>query len=814
MSLRKRALLLNFSHLRRPYPSGFVLVSILILSLAFSLLILTLGSTSYEGLSVSRGQARSTSGFFAAEAGINKRYDDIRNDFFQFRIPSGTEPSPNGGCGPKGLSGGGSGAFNCQVVTLGPTRATTFVRPYKDNPTTIRVPSGERFEGLLAYDYRYTIESTAYSVIAQEKEAYLQVLMRNRAIPLFQFAAFYGKDLDYFNGPPMVINGPVHTNGDLYIDTDTSLHFLGSVTAAGKLIRGQKHQQSCLAGQVSGTSAYGAKIPFSSCSSRSFVTQQKIDEFAGSVRQGLAPPILPSVEIVKPSAGGIYWDKADLRLVVDINKWGVPDDRLVPVKIVDRKGTVDVSRSNYLAACQGQIKRVPPDAYDPCKQCGPPATPGLIPPLNPGSGPSTGSHNLLDTPSTDGPNNPLRQWFHLASFTQKPQNLSTSEKIGGEDSTFGAFDASIFPTLPGTSPNIDTCGEIWLSKDWPSSAVSYRPPNSSGAHGSAQHCCAGWCNTTIYGPTYTDSRSECNSDPDKRFSSMEIDLQGVLTCIQKSIDEGKSLLEESGTLDDTSDNGLVFYMTIRGDQSNDPHNLYTIMLGHAETIQALPSVRKELVKGLTVVSDQSVHLVGNYNVPKDEALSVAAAVVADKIHILSERVCYNPTDTGYCNSSAPDLFGGRWINYSRLFYEYPHTASERMADDTSVRAAFLVGSDTAGGVEGPAGQDKKFVSSSYSNGIPWMSGGLQNVMHFHENWKGKAFNYTGSIVSLWKAQHYNAPYLMPGPYTCGGKGRASVYEAPDRNWKWDEKFSRPENLPPLTPLLNYVQQEALERKYQ
>jgi hypothetical protein len=40
-----------------------------------------------------------------------------------------------------------------------------------------------------------------------------------------------------------------------------------------------------------------------------------------------------------------------------------------------------------------------------------------------------------------------------------------------------------------------------------------------------------------------------------------------------------------------------------------------------------------------------------------------------------------------------------------------------------------------------------------------------------------------------------------------------VYEAPNRNWDYDADFNEVEKLPPLTPMITYVQQRLYTRFY-
>jgi hypothetical protein len=62
-----------------------------------------------------------------------------------------------------------------------------------------------------------------------------------RGAPLFAHAIFYNMDLEIFNGPEMIISGPVHANGNLYLYPQTGkLQFSSQVTATGHIYHAKK----------------------------------------------------------------------------------------------------------------------------------------------------------------------------------------------------------------------------------------------------------------------------------------------------------------------------------------------------------------------------------------------------------------------------------------------------------------------------------------------------------------------------------------------------------------------------------------------
>ena len=73
---------------------------------------------------------------------------------------------------------------------------------------------------------------------------YARAELSVRDVPLFAHAIFYNPDLEIAPGPTMFIDGPVHTNGDLYVacqDNNNSLNFRGNVTVAGDVYHAWKN---------------------------------------------------------------------------------------------------------------------------------------------------------------------------------------------------------------------------------------------------------------------------------------------------------------------------------------------------------------------------------------------------------------------------------------------------------------------------------------------------------------------------------------------------------------------------------------------
>jgi hypothetical protein len=152
-----------------------------------------------------------------------------------------------------------------------------------------------------------------------------------------------------------------------------------------------------------------------------------------------------------------------------------------------------------------------------------------------------------------------------------------------------------------------------------------------------------------------------------------------------------------------------------------------------------------------VASQNPVYIQGDYNtaLTGDSSLTgpnshPPAAVLADAVTVLSNSWL----DSNSANSST--------------------TLSGRIPGDTTVNAAIATG---------PSAES----NSGAGNGQ------LENDIRLLENWSGRTFTYSGSLVDLWHSEQVTAPWRNTGEY----------YNAPVRVWSYDTLFNRA--IPPGTP---------------
>ena len=109
------------------------------------------------------------------------------------------------------------------------------------------VESGN-FEGMVAVSQNYDISSTCrdnFDSMANVSES-----VAINAIPLGQFAVFYEKDLEILPGPDFIIEGWVHSNGDMYVGSHNTLSFDSRITSVGNLFHRRKNDGSVMGGTV------------------------------------------------------------------------------------------------------------------------------------------------------------------------------------------------------------------------------------------------------------------------------------------------------------------------------------------------------------------------------------------------------------------------------------------------------------------------------------------------------------------------------------------------------------------------------------
>ena len=738
---------------------GYIIVVVMGMILALSTMLVTAALTSKVDSNNSRASRNSAAGFYAAEAGLNLRAQDVRSKFAGYQLPGNSgatydySPTSSAACQNDDviLAGGnhswGKGDFACDSTrTFQSQKVSTFVidENAKDAaglpiPSSITIGSGEDFAGLNAQEYRYNVSSVAYDNQNQPTSS-LQMRFKSRLIPMFQFAAFYQNDLDLTRPAAMNLSGPIHTNGDLYLNSADPIVISGQLSSPGHMYRGEKDpSQTCNpSGGYTGT--LSIKNPVSGLlltmgcngSPNAEITQGTgkdqdiyvggtyVNKWQGAFKFLKKPLTIPPSSLIDAKLPDTtnkydYWNKADLRIALRLDSSGAP----VSIEVVNADQTTNSAATAILNG----------------SSCLPTST------------------TLASSPSSYTKSSSSITVANGSSFPN-----GTPLRIAG--SSFVDFDENVVANKAST--NVLPLKRLLGMQDIASTS------------GVTVSKAIVWSSKTFfnYREKTLDLDTKTTAQQGRLIRMLNVDVQGIMNCANAS-----SLMGGKSLSDDT-EGGLVWYFTVIGPNSTvdvtkatpDDPNSYGVRLYNGATLGAGSTA----IKGLTIATDQAVYVRGDYNSVNKKP----AAILADSINVLS-------------NSSPLDDSASCAV-YNKIYDATDCTTTTdvtaRATSDTTINAAFLAGVDITGTTAGDN------------------SGGLNNYPRLHENWSGSIFTYRGSMVSL------GVPRRVEGAF--GNVGTTwNIYFAPSRNWDYDTDFNQAQNLPPLTPRFVYIQQERFSRDF-
>lgn len=232
-----------------PSEAGSVLLIALLGTMILSVLALSMAAETSTELEVAANYHAGQAAFYAADGGIQSLFDEIVTMTGALaRFPATSElagvtppmPPQTQFSSVQGITVGG---VTNGAITTGPYQGL--------------IASTQQYDGIL------TAETTSYP----RGEATVAMRAAVDLIPIFQFAAFYERDLELHPGALMNITGRVHTNADMYVTSHNGLYFESNVTAVGTMNWGKK---------ISGA-LYADDVYYQNASS-SYVAMNGLDE--------------------------------------------------------------------------------------------------------------------------------------------------------------------------------------------------------------------------------------------------------------------------------------------------------------------------------------------------------------------------------------------------------------------------------------------------------------------------------------------------------------------------------------------------------
>ncbi len=696
---------------------------------------------------------RSVAGFNAAEAGLHVGAAGVLTAMQNFGLPTN--------CSAQLLTiNGRTVTYTLSVLGNAPGDCTP-------NTSVQTEPSDSPFVGLNAIVHSYTLTSTATNALGFTEASVSNQFFAN-LIPMFQFAAFYKNDLEVLPAPPAVINGRLHTNANLYLNSEScgsaisnGLNILGQITIVGTdpmntgLFRGRKDSNVnhnnvyiSLDGTTSNMQVLGTTAGSTSCAQVSTrqVPQLEADSFSGRITTHLTNLTLPGAGTLLctpwisgcPATGGAYWQNATVRIVLDLGDVTQLDPpsgigpALPRVKVLDVNGNLDAGKTASLKNFLLSTGR-----------------PGAI--------------TYSDVPSTG--------------------TLDCSAGACEPTYSNGAAYATPFPQA-----GVNNC-------------TANRTPRQNLATDASNYC-----NDYRFGGFF-------NWRERKPIKMLNVDW---IALSEWNSTQGSPLFDQSTA----ANGGIVVFLSVKGPNSSGGNN-YGVRIFDAARLP-----RDSSNTGVTFATDVAGYVTGNFNCPiKDtsggDAVPAAcggakrsASVIADSINVLS---CHwmQPQACGSYSTGGPDQWAG--IGSLRPLDENSTTgpgSGSNQAAETVINAAFLAGNDDTW-CRPVTGDDTGIGCGSSS----WYSGGLENYPRFHEDWQtGGPFRfwYQGSFVSIDTPRHSCWAVVAKGvandpAFSCTALPAPQIgfwtdtrYVPPPRRWFYDVSFNNSNNLPPLTPRFVYL----------
>ncbi len=174
-------------------------------------------STSNDEVQVTGNQLQETQAFYAAESGLDASVATLEAHYDTANSTPTVMPS-----GQQDLN-------NCSVT----------YNTVDNGAPSFKVLNFGSLSGLHALVKSFSLVATGAGQ-AHDASVTLRETFQVSLVPLFQFAVFYGNDLEIAPGPDMNLIGRVHSNGNLYIQSDNNLTLNSYLTASGNIIHGRK----------------------------------------------------------------------------------------------------------------------------------------------------------------------------------------------------------------------------------------------------------------------------------------------------------------------------------------------------------------------------------------------------------------------------------------------------------------------------------------------------------------------------------------------------------------------------------------------
>ncbi|MFC6661551.1 hypothetical protein [Deinococcus multiflagellatus] len=607
---------------------------------------------------------------------------------------------------------------------------------------------------------------------AGNPEAIANMTFRSRVIPLFQFAVFFDKDMEFDNTAKLEFTGPIHSNGNIFLDSgagsDTSLTLRGQVTSAYEIYRRQKRDNVCQGVvRIAAQNTNLVDLPCNADVNTPYDKAYYRTRYGGTVEPNIGELDVPSISALQPTASAEYWQKADVRIVLK---------------------RLDGVNTNNGTSWEPQFVNSTGQRLNPvgCTQLG---TAPITLPTNPALGSAvsytqsfrdTREARYWDAQPAPGPTRSTKTLLEidvkrLMDCIESPTNASILNISGGlQNSTEGGlviymtFDdrggSTVATSLLSVPLTNGSNGAIAQANQPVANNYGVRLRNGDLIQATSGNKPKGVTFVTdqavyVMGDFNSSSPTSSNWVP----TAILADSFNVLSKNWLTTPANGRFLSATELAKNPSVSAYVspdaYWKTSAGWQS-----------AANGCANSLPSGATPLYYGTEQIGTRT------YCLYRDADMNARFATT-DRPNAVYTG---NPKVTS-AQLSAPPTSNFVGDEKSRL------DLNARLADDTTINAAILAGTATTVA-------ERQIYDNLASN---LQSGGVHNMMRFHEEWGANGghpngiqpYNYRGSLVSLDKPLHAVGSFQVGQP----------TYNPPLRQWSFEENFRQVAKLPPSRP---------------
>ena len=837
---------------------GFALVTVLIMGVVLAALLAAYFSTTITEVNTTRAAANSASGFYAAEAGLNLRAEEIRQKFQGYSRPTAAD-----------LVGKSYTLSNDRTVA---TTATELVVADADAYTIINNPDDD-FNGLASVNHDYKVSSVAKNKLG-DTEAQLDMQITSREIPVFQFLGFHQESMEFDPGPPMTIHGRVHSNNGLYLSANSGLSIDGQVSGVTTIKHGLPN--SCPPGPVSIMGRDGTYKPFGGCKAMSKTDPKDLAPFGGLVKYLDQPLAVPPPESFEwKTTTGFYWQRAELRLVLNQGRYvdlfaaagrvGDKPEFFVPSEKdlkeakkdknkckKDKKNKKDKSKcvdsSVALTVWAPEIEvRTPTGSVDPA------ATkklyslmvdnPGMITVNLPRNGrtdngrPNSNSENSpADDGANDKPNltnkylstsyaaaappapnfNELLIPRYCQTYTDLPRPWNANSDPTNLNYNHQDVRGKVY-TYPNGWP-VDTLPPGWDIKSGltPEDVYTYFTDSDNPSN------LADVCEATVARGEFYHYRQN------REMFLLNVNVRQLLEA-NKNASASARLFDPAV---DSPNGGLVIYLSVDGARHTpSPTATAKRDKGNNYGVRLFDGADFSVTKGVTFITDQAAYVQGDFNCrafakPGDVAKLSPHQSDTGNLVDSGNPVSNLQPKPQRCHERVSDASGNPLRDTDienddkkrgvAVIADSVNILSDAWKDQNSRQefVTFTTSSGTNNRLPSMTQQNFALVAGSNKSG----EGGLHNFPRFLENWDylcgncNVRYRYRGSLVAFQFPQRVDGLFsrnVSPKDGCC-----STNYKPPIRDWDFDLDFQDAEKLPPLTPRAVSIKQDLFLRDFE